>query len=46
VAVYFTLQTKDLAQLSRLMGKIDGIRGVVSVSRVGDEATIKTKPSN
>ncbi len=46
VVVYFTLQTKDLAQLSRLMGKIDGIRGVISVSRVGDEATIKTKPSN
>jgi guanosine-3',5'-bis(diphosphate) 3'-pyrophosphohydrolase len=45
VAEYFTLQTKDLAQLSRLMGKIDGIRGVIGVSRVGDEATIKPKPS-
>ncbi len=45
VAEYFTLQTKDLAQLSRLMAKIDGIRGVIGVSRVGDEATIKPKPS-
>ncbi len=45
VAEHFTLQTKDLAQLSRLMAKIDGIRGVIGVSRVGDEATTKPKPS-
>jgi GTP pyrophosphokinase len=45
VAEHFTFQTKDLAQLSRLMAKIDGIRGVIGVSRVGDEATIKPKPS-
>jgi GTP pyrophosphokinase len=43
VIEYFTLQTKDLAQLSRLMAKIDGIRGVTGVSRVGDGATIKPK---
>jgi GTP pyrophosphokinase len=43
VAEFFTLQTKDLAQLSRLMAKIDGARGVTRVSRVGDEATIKPK---
>jgi GTP pyrophosphokinase len=42
---YFTLQTKDLAQLSRMMAKIDGVRGVTRVSRVGDEATIKPKSS-
>jgi guanosine-3',5'-bis(diphosphate) 3'-pyrophosphohydrolase len=46
VCEYFTLQTKDLAQLSRLMTKIDGVRGVTRVSRVGDEATVKPKPSN
>jgi GTP pyrophosphokinase len=46
ISVYFTLHTKDLTQLSRLMTKIDGIRGVIGVSRVGDEATIKPKPSN
>ena len=45
VSEYFTLQTRDLAQLSRLMAKIDGIRGVISVSRVGDEATITPKSS-
>jgi GTP pyrophosphokinase len=43
VIEYFTLQTKDLAQLSRLMAKIDGIHGVTGVSRVGDGATIKPK---
>jgi len=46
ITLYFTFQTKDLAQLSRVMGKIDGIRGVTSVSRMGDEATAKTKSSN
>jgi guanosine-3',5'-bis(diphosphate) 3'-pyrophosphohydrolase len=45
VSLYFTFQTKDLAQLSRLMGKIDGIRGITGVSRVGDEATAKPKSS-
>jgi GTP pyrophosphokinase len=45
ISLYFTLQTKGLTQLSRLMGKIDGIRGVTSVSRVGDEATTKPKSS-
>jgi guanosine-3',5'-bis(diphosphate) 3'-pyrophosphohydrolase len=43
VAENFTLQAKDLAQLSRLMAKIDGIRGVIGVSRIGDEATTKPK---
>jgi len=36
-----TLETKSLAQLSRIMGKIEGVRGVISVVRVGDEATTK-----
>jgi guanosine-3',5'-bis(diphosphate) 3'-pyrophosphohydrolase len=43
VTLFFTFQTRDLAQLSRLMGKIDGIRGITSVFRVGDEATAKPK---
>ena len=43
ITLFFTFQTKDLAQLSRLMGKIDGIRGITSVFRVGDEATTKPK---
>jgi len=34
VSEYFTLETKDLAQLSRLLDKIEGVRGVISVARV------------
>jgi len=45
VTGYFTLEMKGLAELSRLLGRIDGIRGVVGVARVGDEATIKTDES-
>jgi guanosine-3',5'-bis(diphosphate) 3'-pyrophosphohydrolase len=39
VTMYLTLETGGLAQLSRILKKIDGVRGVISVSRVGDEAT-------
>jgi len=41
VTVNLTLETKGLAQVSRLLARIDGIRGVTSVNRGGDEATIK-----
>jgi len=44
--VYLSLETKGLAQLSRLLVKIEGVRGAISVARVGDEATIKTSPSS
>ena len=43
--LYLTLETKGLAQLSRLLTRIVGIRGVSSVFRVGDEATVKKQPS-
>jgi len=43
VSEYFTLETTGLVQLSRLLKKIEEVRGVISVSRVGDEATIKPK---
>jgi guanosine-3',5'-bis(diphosphate) 3'-pyrophosphohydrolase len=41
--LYLALETKGLAQLSRLLARISGIRGVHSVARVGDEATVKPK---
>ncbi len=41
----FTLEIKGLLQLSRLLSRIEGVRGVINVSRVGDEATPKTSPS-
>ncbi len=44
VTEYFTLEMKSLAQLSRLLARIEGIKGVISVTRVGDEATIKPGP--
>ena len=44
VTEYFTLETKGLAQLSRLLIKIERVRGVISVTRVGDGVTIKTNP--
>jgi len=39
--ISLTLETRGLAQLSRLLGKMEGVRGVISVTRVGDEATVK-----
>jgi GTP diphosphokinase / guanosine-3',5'-bis(diphosphate) 3'-diphosphatase len=37
VTLYFTIETKGLDQLSRLLSKIEGIKGVSSVARVGEE---------
>ena len=42
---YLTLETRDLAQLSRLLGKIEGVRGIISVTRVTDEVNITSSPS-
>jgi guanosine-3',5'-bis(diphosphate) 3'-pyrophosphohydrolase len=41
----FTLETKGLPQLSRLLSKIEGVRGVTSVFRVGDGMATKVSPS-
>ncbi len=43
-STFLTLEVKDLAQLSRLLVKIEGVRAVIGVSRVGDEVTGKTSP--
>ncbi|MBA7696563.1 Bifunctional (p)ppGpp synthase/hydrolase RelA [subsurface metagenome] len=45
VTEYFTLEIRGLCQLSRLLIKIEGIKGVTGVTRVGDEATTKPSPS-
>jgi len=45
VLEYFALETQGLAQLSRLLGKIEGVRGVISVTRVGDGLTTKAHPA-
>ncbi len=35
---HLTLETKGLAQLSRLLKKIEGVKGVINVSRVGADS--------
>jgi len=35
------LETSGLSQLARIMEKVEGVRGVISVNRVGDEAVIR-----
>ncbi len=37
-----SLETSGLAQLSRILEKIEGVRGVISVNRVGDETVLST----
>jgi GTP pyrophosphokinase len=39
VAIFLTMETKGLAHLSQILKKIDGVKGVVSVSRIGDDAS-------
>lgn len=39
ITLYFTLETKGLPELSELLDRIEGIRGVISVRRLGDEVT-------
>ncbi len=40
-ATTFTLETKNLAQLGRLLAKIEGIRGVISATRIGNGVSPK-----
>jgi GTP pyrophosphokinase len=35
----FTLETEGLAQLSRLLKKIEAVRGVINITRIGDESS-------
>jgi guanosine-3',5'-bis(diphosphate) 3'-pyrophosphohydrolase len=37
--MYLTIETSGLAQLSQILKKIDGVKGVISVSRVGADAS-------
>jgi len=39
ITMFLTLETKGLAHLSRILKKIDGVKGVLSVTRIGDDAT-------
>jgi GTP pyrophosphokinase len=45
ITMFLTLETKGLAQLSQILKKIDGVKGVISVSRVGIEPSGKDAPA-
>ncbi len=42
ISLSLTLETRGLAQLSRLLKKIDAAKGVIGVTRIGDEASKKS----
>jgi GTP pyrophosphokinase len=42
ISLDFTLETEGLAQLSRLLKKIEAVRGVVNITRVGDESSVSS----
>jgi len=42
VTMHFTMETQGLAQLSRLLKKIDSVKGVIRIVRVGDEASARS----
>jgi guanosine-3',5'-bis(diphosphate) 3'-pyrophosphohydrolase len=44
ISIYFSLETANLLQLSRLLAKIEGVRGVISAARIGDGTTGKPNP--
>ncbi len=45
VTIYLTLEIKGLAQLSEVLKKIDAVKSVVSVGRIGDEP-LKQNPAD
>jgi GTP pyrophosphokinase len=46
ISTVLTLDTKGLAQLSRLLARIEGVRGVTNITRLGDQVNIKSSPSS
>ena len=44
-SILLALETKNLAQLLRIMGKVDGVRGMRSVTRIGGEIIIEAGSS-
>jgi GTP diphosphokinase / guanosine-3',5'-bis(diphosphate) 3'-diphosphatase len=42
ISIYFSLEAANLAQLSRLLVRIEGVRGVTSAARIGEGAAAKT----
>ena len=45
-STFLTLETASLAQLSRILSKIEGVRGVISAVRTGDGTPVKMNPQS
>ncbi|MFC1847305.1 RelA/SpoT family protein [Chloroflexota bacterium] len=43
-SIFLTLETASLTQLSRIFARIEGIRGVISATRIGDGTSAKASP--
>jgi guanosine-3',5'-bis(diphosphate) 3'-pyrophosphohydrolase len=46
ITLYLTLETKGLAQLSQLLKKIDAVKGVIGVARIGGDASRRRAASS
>ncbi len=46
ISVFLTLEIGDLAQLSRLLAKVEGIRSVTGAARVAEGVAVKTTPTD
>ncbi len=44
-SAFLTVNTRGLAHLSHLLARIEGVRGVISIARLGDEVRTKSSPS-
>ncbi len=44
ISIFFSLEAANLAQLSRLLIKIEGVRGVISAIRIGEGASTEAGP--
>jgi GTP pyrophosphokinase len=42
--ISITIDIEDLAQLSRVLSRIEGVRGVINVTRAGEGTSIKSTP--
>jgi GTP diphosphokinase / guanosine-3',5'-bis(diphosphate) 3'-diphosphatase len=42
--ISITIDIEDLAQLSRVLSRIEGVRGVINVTRAGEGTSIKSNP--
>jgi len=44
--IAITIDIEDLGQLSRVLSRIEGVRGVVNVARAGEGTSLKSNPSS